>query len=50
MEGKGTFTWSDGRCYVGEYQNDQKPKPPRRNMYDLKCSVFFTYGCFNKNN
>ena len=24
MEGEGTFTWSDGRRYVGMYQNDQK--------------------------
>ena len=24
MEGTGTFTWSDGRKYVGEYKNDQK--------------------------
>ena len=24
MEGYGTFTWSDGRKYVGEYKNDQK--------------------------
>ena len=24
MEGKGTFTWSDGRKYTGEYVNDQK--------------------------
>jgi len=24
MEGKGVFTWSDGRKYVGEYKDDQK--------------------------
>jgi len=24
MHGKGTFTWADGRCYVGEYANDLK--------------------------
>lgn len=24
MQGKGVFTWPDGRKYVGDYQNDQK--------------------------
>lgn len=24
MEGKGVFTWPDGRKYVGDYLNDQK--------------------------
>jgi hypothetical protein len=24
MEGKGTFTWADGRIYVGDYKNDKK--------------------------
>ena len=24
MEGKGVFTWSDGRCYTGEYLDDKK--------------------------
>ena len=24
MDGKGTFTWADGRKYVGEYNNDKK--------------------------
>lgn len=24
MEGHGTFTWTDGRLYVGEYKNDVK--------------------------
>ena len=24
MNGKGTFTWSDGRKYVGGFQNDLK--------------------------
>jgi hypothetical protein len=24
MDGKGTFTWSDGRKYVGQYYNDKK--------------------------
>ena len=24
MEGKGTFTWADGRIYVGSYLNDKK--------------------------
>ena len=24
MEGYGTFTWSDGRKYVGEYVEDKK--------------------------
>ena len=36
--------------YKSKYQNDQKPKPPRRHMHDIKCSIFFTYGCFDKNN
>ena len=34
----------------GKYLNDKKSKPSRRNMYDLTCSVFFNYGCFDKNN
>ena len=24
MHGKGEFTWSDGRKYVGSYENDKK--------------------------
>lgn len=24
MEGKGVFTWPDGRKYVGDYKNDMK--------------------------
>jgi len=24
MEGKGLFTWPDGRKYEGEYKNDKK--------------------------
>jgi hypothetical protein len=24
MHGNGTYTWKDGRSYVGEYQNDKK--------------------------
>ena len=24
MHGKGTFTWSDGRKYIGEYNEDKK--------------------------
>lgn len=24
MHGQGTFTWSDGRKYVGDYVNDKK--------------------------
>ena len=24
MEGKGTFTWLDGRVYIGDYVADQK--------------------------
>jgi L1 cell adhesion molecule like protein len=24
MDGKGKFTWEDGRSYVGEYKNDKK--------------------------
>lgn len=24
MDGKGEFTWSDGRKYVGEYVDDKK--------------------------
>ena len=24
MEGKGIFTWTDGRKYIGEYKNDLK--------------------------
>ena len=41
MEGKGTFTWSDGRVYVGEYLNDKKDgkgefKWPDGRSYDGK--------------
>ena len=24
MDGKGTYTWPDGRSYEGEYKNDKK--------------------------
>jgi len=24
MHGKGTFSWSDGRTYIGEYTEDKK--------------------------
>ena len=24
MDGKGTFSWGDGRSYTGDYKNDQK--------------------------
>ena len=24
MDGEGTFTWPDGRKYVGQYKNDKK--------------------------
>lgn len=24
MEGRGTFTWQDGRLYEGEYKDDKK--------------------------
>ena len=29
------------------YQNDQKPKSPRRNLHDIKCFIFFVYGLLN---
>ena len=24
MDGRGKFTWADGRCFEGEYVNDKK--------------------------
>ena len=38
------------RLHKSKYLNDQKSKPSRRNLHDIKCFIFFTYGCFDKNN